>query len=88
MDLPDDPQAVGLVAGEDVGVGGEGGAELGEVDGVSGADQHHAAAEHVESAALVKLVADAVLVSDSQVFGWVVWTQARTSAGKRARARS
>ena len=58
--LPHDAQAVGGVAGEDVGVHRERRLELGEREGLLQADDVDAMAQHFERAAIVELLADAV----------------------------
>ena len=100
VNLPHDAKAVGGVAGEDVGVHRQRRLELGEREGLPQADDVDAMAQHVERAAIVELLADAVeqnglppprrafLVSASQALGCVASIQAMRSDGKRARARS
>ena len=59
VDLAHHPETVGGVAGEDVGIDGQGGLELGHQQGLLEAEQLDAVAEHIEGAALVELVAQA-----------------------------
>ena len=78
--LPHDAQAVGGVAGQDVGVDRQGGLELGQRKASSQAQHLDAMAQHIQRAALVDLLAQAVeqgrrprapwfLVSVSQALG-------------------
>ncbi len=58
--LPHHAQAVGGVAGEDVGVDGQRRLELGQLQRLLQAEQFDAVAQHVQRAALVELIAQAV----------------------------
>ena len=58
--LPHHPQPVGGVAGEDVGVDGQRRLELGQLQRLLQAEQFDAVAQHVQRAALVQLIAQAV----------------------------
>ena len=58
-DLPHDPQAVGGVTGQDVGVDGQGGLELGQRQLFAQAQHLDAMPQHVQRAALVDLITQA-----------------------------
>ena len=60
VNLPHDAQAVGGVAGEDVGVHRQRRLELGQRERLPQADDVDAVAQHFERAAIVELLADAV----------------------------
>ena len=71
--LPHHPQAVGAIAGDNVGVHRHGRLELGEGQGLSQADHLHAVAQHIEGSPIVQLLADPVqqdgLGSGAVIFG-------------------
>ena len=62
--LPHHPEPVGGIAGEDVGVHGQGRLELGQHNGLAQPDQFDAVAQHIEGAAIIELLADAIQQDD------------------------
>ena len=82
-DLADNPETVFLVAGDYLGVDGQGGFELGELEGLLEAEELNAVTENVQGAALIDLCPEAsekdisnlrtmVFQEDLQAFGWAV----------------